>query len=48
MKASERYKICKSCPEFSNNKLGGNCKICGCFLKVKTKIKSSHCPIKKW
>jgi len=34
-------------------KLTGNCKVCGCFVKAKTKIKKrgnhiEKCPLNKW
>jgi len=40
-----RMKVCnKPCDE---NKLGV-CKICGCVLKAKTRIKKEVCPLEKW
>jgi len=44
--ADERYEICLGCPELI--KLTKQCKKCGCFMAVKTKIKASVCPIGKW
>lgn len=44
--ANARLEICLSCEHY--NKIIGNCKLCGCFVKAKTKIKGSECPIKKW
>jgi hypothetical protein len=44
--ANQRYNICKSCPEFIN--LTKQCKKCGCFMSVKTKLENSKCPIGKW
>lgn len=42
----ERYQICLSCPElFQPTK---QCKKCGCFMGMKTKIEASKCPIGKW
>ena len=39
----ERIRICNSCP------YGGNrCDLCGCFIKTKTVLLSSSCPIGKW
>jgi hypothetical protein len=26
----------------------GNCKICGCFVKLKTEYKDENCPLGKW
>ena len=45
-KSDERYSICLSCPELIN--LTKQCKKCGCFMAVKTKIESSMCPLGKW
>jgi hypothetical protein len=44
--ADERYSICKNCPQFL--KMSKRCKECGCFMKLKTQISSSKCPIGKW
>ncbi len=45
-KAKERFDICKGCPELI--KLTTQCKKCGCFMKVKTKLEKASCPIGKW
>jgi hypothetical protein len=45
-KAKERYSICQSCPELI--KLTTQCKKCGCFMKVKTKLELATCPLGKW
>lgn len=45
-KAEERFSICKVCPELI--KLTTQCKKCGCFMKVKTKLDLATCPIGKW
>ena len=42
----ERLAICKSCDHYF--KLTGNCKKCGCFMKVKARIAPLSCPINKW
>jgi len=42
----KRLDICKSCPELI--KLTKQCKQCGCFMGVKTKLKEAQCPIGKW
>jgi hypothetical protein len=42
----ERYSICVACPHFV--KLTNQCKKCGCFMSLKTKLKDSICPIGKW
>jgi hypothetical protein len=45
-KAEKRFSICKACPELI--KLTTQCKKCGCFMKVKTKLDLATCPIGKW
>lgn len=45
-KKNERLNICKSC-DFFNDKID-QCKLCGCFLQVKTSWASEKCPIDKW
>jgi hypothetical protein len=42
----KRYSICKSCPELI--KLTKQCKKCGCFMELKTKLKAATCPMGKW
>jgi hypothetical protein len=44
--ADSRYSLCLSCPELIN--LTKQCKQCGCFMAVKTKLMESTCPIGKW
>lgn len=45
-KASERLDICKQCPKLQQ---GLNvCTLCGCFMNIKVRIYSSHCPLGKW
>ena len=44
--ASRRFDICKSCPELI--KLTNQCKKCGCFMHLKTKLEKASCPIGKW
>jgi hypothetical protein len=44
--SKERYKICQACPELI--KLTSQCKKCGCFMKLKTKLELATCPIEKW
>lgn len=45
-KEKKRFEICKGCPELI--KLTTQCKKCGCFMKVKTKLEAATCPIGKW
>lgn len=43
---NQRYSICKTCPELI--KLTKQCKRCGCFMAVKSKMKAASCPLGKW
>jgi hypothetical protein len=45
-KASARFEICSSCPELL--KISKQCKKCGCFMALKTKLEGAVCPIGKW
>lgn len=40
----QRLWVCQSCPE----RQGIRCGLCGCFLKSKSMLKNSECPIGKW
>ena len=42
----DRIAICKSCIYYS--KLLGQCKVCLCFMKIKSRIASQSCPQKYW
>jgi hypothetical protein len=42
----ERMAICESCEHYFP--LTGTCKICMCFMKIKSKIGGMSCPKKKW
>jgi len=44
--ANERFEICKSCPSLI--KLSNQCKKCGCFMQLKTKLEDATCPEGKW
>ena len=44
--ASRRLTICRDCPRFF--KQTRTCLECGCFMKIKTLIPSSYCPLNKW
>lgn len=44
--ANTRYSICQACPELI--KLTKQCKKCGCFMAVKTKLQEAKCPLGKW
>jgi hypothetical protein len=43
---STRYSICSNCPELI--KATTQCKQCGCFMKMKVKLKEATCPLGKW
>jgi hypothetical protein len=45
-KATDRYSICKACPELI--KLTKQCKKCGCLMHLKTKLEKAVCPLGKW
>ncbi len=40
-----RYSICESCPKLMASK---QCKKCGCFMPLKTKLLHATCPMDKW
>tara|TARA_R110001592_G_scaffold321960_4_gene600673 strand:+ start:3091 stop:3291 length:201 start_codon:yes stop_codon:yes gene_type:complete len=40
-----RLKECRTCDKLL---LTGNCSICGCFVKDKSKYKEESCPQNKW
>ena len=42
----DRMTICKGCTYYSS--VLGNCGICKCFMKVKSRIASQECPKKYW
>jgi hypothetical protein len=44
--ATTRFDICKTCPELI--KTTNQCKKCGCFMTVKTKLEQAKCPLGKW
>jgi hypothetical protein len=46
MKNKTRYQICLECEHL--NKTLKLCKICKCFVVLKTQIKNQSCPLKKW
>lgn len=41
-----RYNICQGCEKLY--KPTDTCKMCGCFMKVKTWLPNQECPLKKW
>lgn len=44
--AISRYSICEQCPSLI--KFTHQCKECGCFMKLKTKLEKAECPLGKW
>jgi ribosomal protein L37E len=57
--ALRRYAICEACPSKQFNAKKKTCKICGCFMEVKTKARVhrtkkfpqgqiTHCPAGHW
>lgn len=41
-----RYDLCLDCPEFI--RLTKQCKQCGCFMNLKTRLSNAECPLGKW
>jgi hypothetical protein len=41
-----RWEICSSCVHLYQPTR--NCRLCGCFMQVKTALASAKCPINKW
>jgi len=44
--AEQRYAMCLVCPSLI--KTTKQCKECGCFMVLKTKLKQATCPLGKW
>lgn len=44
--SNARYEICLKCPELIS--MTKQCKKCGCFMSLKTKIEGAKCPLGKW
>ena len=44
--STKRYEICEGCPRFF--KITKQCKECGCFMPIKTKLTEAVCPLGKW
>ena len=44
--ADSRYKICLECPRLI--RATKQCRECGCFMAIKTKLATAQCPIGKW
>jgi hypothetical protein len=43
---TRRMEICKQCEFYSEEDV--RCRQCGCFLKQKTSLTASKCPLNKW
>ena len=41
-----RFALCNSCEHFF--KPTNQCKKCGCFMNLKTKLAKADCPVGKW
>jgi len=41
-----RLAICSGCENYRAKT--NQCKLCGCFMKLKTKLEHATCPIGKW
>lgn len=41
-----RLNTCKKCENF--NKYIGTCKLCGCVMRIKTKLPGQKCPDNRW
>jgi len=44
--ATERLSICESCEKWLS--VTRQCKRCGCFMDLKTKLPNAECPLHKW
>jgi len=44
--SDKRFSICLDCDKLLP--ITHQCKECGCFMKVKTKLKNTKCPLGKW
>jgi hypothetical protein len=44
--AKERLKVCDECEFFG--RLLRQCKLCGCFMDLKSKLLEAECPADKW
>lgn len=41
-----RLEICRGCEEYDKEQ--NRCYKCGCYLSLKTEMRSGHCPLSKW
>lgn len=42
----KRYNTCLDCEQF--NAQTARCNMCGCYMKLKTKLTAATCPLGKW
>ena len=42
----KRMEICRNCDKFEP--IQERCKQCGCFMKVKTSLRTASCPLNRW
>lgn len=45
-KSNQRMDICLSCDRLIEQTK--QCKECGCFMSLKTKLEEANCPLNKW
>jgi hypothetical protein len=45
-KGDVRMDICKQCDAYNNST--SQCRHCGCYMPIKTKIDAAKCPMSKW
>ena len=48
LEAHRRQRICKDCVELKPTMIGWKCSECGCYVKAKSMIPTSKCPLGKW
>lgn len=44
--SNTRFEICKACPRLIQ--ATNQCRECGCFMNLKTKLEKATCPLHKW
>ena len=44
--AQERYEECKKCEKFIS--ASTQCRVCLCFMPIKSKLNMTQCPLGKW
>lgn len=44
----KRIFICRGCPQIKEGLLGEMCKVCGCVLQSKARVREANCPENKW